>query len=167
MRETDLSQRGALRVESLVEYIDELWDRECGQLPETWWRLVKKRATALGSVNSPLDCTHVRRSMTQLGANLSSFSQSWYFAVPDSELQNIDSPALSRRGLGPGPTDISKRRYPSILSPRGDSIVCDAQQMITTPGVLGKEREPEGLSSVIWKVGEPTAWTSRAFDFVF
>ena len=127
---------------------------------------MKKRATASGSVGSPLDCTHVCRSMTQLGANLSSFSQSWYFVVPDSELQDIDSPAPSRRDLGPGPTDISKRRYTSILNPRGDSIVCDAQQVITTPAVLGKERGPEGLSSVIWKVGEPTAWTSRAFDFI-
>ena len=128
---------------------------------------MKKRATASGSVNSPLDCTHVRRSMTQLGANLSSFSQSGYFFVPDSELQDIDSSARVTMWPGPRSHDISKRRYPSILSPRGDSIVCDAQQMITTPGVLGKEREPEGLSSVIWKVGEPTAWTSRAFDFCF
>ena len=28
MRETDLSQRGALQIESLVEYIDEFWDGE-------------------------------------------------------------------------------------------------------------------------------------------
>ena len=101
MRETDLSQRGALQIESLVGYIDELWDGECGQLPATWWRLVKKRATASGSVNSPLDCTHVRRSMTQLGANLSSFSQSGYFVVPDSELQDIDSSARVTMWLGP------------------------------------------------------------------